>query len=335
MSNYGTLHGRTNALPIVIGITVVLSMLPARWLGWTSDLADLVRIPVTPVSHIGMMFTNWIRPSAELPDLPSDEKARNDLLNSERDHYRKLYHDYRLDADKSKKKLRDYKQLHRQLPNKERDSKYPPLLLEVDLTGIMSSDVSGIVELKLVKNASSSIRKDDLAIVGRDIVGRISRVGLASIQLQPITHKDVGLINAAVFPSKPPKGSDPPPYHKVLLETNGDGNFYTTVPVTNDIKVNDLVVLNDITWEYGEGLILGSVVKIADYNEAIYTPFIESDDSVDVGRVKEIALVLGEVCVVTPLDEAPLRRRLTIAPRRRVRDVPHVVVLGTGKAQTK
>jgi hypothetical protein len=281
-----------------------------------------------------MMFTNWIRPSAELSDLPSDEKARNDLLNSERDHYRQLYHRYRLDADKSEKDLFDYKQLHRQLPYEVRVSDNPPLLLAVDLTGIMSSDVSGIVELKLVKNASSSIRKDDLAIVGRDIVGRISRVGLASIQLQPTTHKDIGLINAAVFPSKPPKkprnGSDPPPYHKVLLETNGDGNFYTIVPVTNDIKVNDLVVLNDTTWKTGDGFILGLVVEIADYNEAIYTPFIESDD----GRVKGIALVLGEVCDVTPLDEAPLRRLLTIAPRRRVRDVPHVIVLGTGKAPT-
>ena len=165
-------------LALIFGITVILSMLPARWLGWTSDLAGLVRIPVTPVSHIGMMFTNWIRPSAELSDLPSDEKARNDLLNSERDHYRKLYQQYRLEADKSKKDLLVYEQL----PTTVRHSENPPLLLAIDLTGIRPSDVSGIVELKLVKNASSSIVTDvpTVEIDCAFLLGAITIIGISA-----------------------------------------------------------------------------------------------------------------------------------------------------------
>ena len=320
MSNYGTLHGRTNVLPIVIGITVFLSMVPASWLGWTSDLADLVRIPVTPVSHIGMMFTNWIRPSAELSGLPSDENERNEFLISERDHYRQLYHQYRLLADDFEDKLLDSEMV----PVHELLKPNPPLLLSIDLTGVKSSDVAGIVELKLVRGASLRILEGDIAIVGRDIVGRISRVGMTRIELRSSTHRETGYIRAAVFSAKPPRdASHPPPYHEVLLKSNGDGNFYAEVPEKSDIRVNDLVVLNDATWLPGNGLILGSVINI-DLYEALYKP----------ARGQDIALILGSVCEITPLDEAPLRQLLTIAPRRRVRDVSHVVVLGTGEAPT-
>lgn len=295
MSNYGTLHGRTNALPIVIGMTVVLSMLPASWLGWTADLADLVRIPVTPVSHIGMMFTNWIRPSVEPSDLPSDERERNELAIAERDHYRQLYHAQMLRANDLADQLRTWQEL----PDFEYRNPTPPLILPIDLTGIRSSDLAGIVELKLVRGASSRILVGDIAIVGRDIVGRISRVGLTRIELRPSSHKETGLIRAAVVTAHPDGEAGQTVLDEVLLESNDTGDFLAEALASSGIHVGDLVVLSDTTWpNLGIGLILGSVVD------------------------------------VQQLDQAPLRQLLTIAPRRRVRDVPRVVVLGTGEAPT-
>ena len=270
-------------------------MLPARWLGWTSDLADLVRIPVTPVSHIGMMFTNWIRPAIEPSDLPSDERERNEFVTAERDHYRQLYHAHMLRANELAEQLRELQKL----PESELRMPNPPLVLPIDLTGVRSSDVAGIVELKLVRGASSRILVGDVAIIGRDIVGRIARVGLTRIELRSSTHKDIGLIRAAVVAAHPEQSAPQTILGEVLLESTGTGDFNAEALASSGIKIDDLVVLNDPTWpDSGMGLILGSVVEISQ------------------------------------LDKAPLRQLLTIAPRRRVRDVSRVVVLGNGEAPT-
>ena len=270
-------------------------MLPASWLGWTSDLADLVRIPVTPVSHIGMMFTNWIRPSFEPSDLPSDERERNELAIAERDHYRQLYHAQMIRTNELEQELRTLQDL----PDVAYRNPTPPLILPIDLTGIRSSDLAGIVELKLVRGASSRILVGDIAIVGRDIVGRISRVGLTRIELRPTAHKETGLIRAAVVTAHPDGTTKQTILDEVLLKSSDSGDFYADALASSGIKVGDLVVLSDTTWpNLGIGLILGSVVDIKQ------------------------------------LDLAPLRQLLTIAPRRRVRDVSRVVVLGTGEAPT-
>ena len=295
MSNYGTSHRRANVLPIVIGITVVLSMLPAKWLGWTSDLADLVRIPVTPVSHIGMMFTNWIRPAIDPSDLPSDEQDRNEFVTAERDHYRQLFHFHMLRANEFASQLRELQKL----PEHELRNPNPPMVLTIDVTGVRSSDLAGIVELKRVSGASSRILLGDIAIVGRDIVGRISRVGTTRIELRASTHPETGLIRAAVVLAHPDGSDQQTILDDVLLESSGTGDFYADAHTSSDIKVGDFVILNDSSWPAsGMGLILGSVIEI------------------------------------TQLDEAPLRQLLTIAPRRRVRDISRVVVLGTGEAPT-
>ena len=80
MSSYGITRKRNNVLPIVIGITVFFSLSPPSFLGWTSDVADLVRVPVTPVAHVGIMISSWVRPAVEPSDLPTDEQERNELL---------------------------------------------------------------------------------------------------------------------------------------------------------------------------------------------------------------------------------------------------------------
>ena len=291
MSNYGTSNRRANVLPIVIGIIVVLSLLPTKWLGWTSDLADLVRIPVTPVSHVGMIFTNWIRPAVELSDMQNDERERKEFVTAERDHYRQLYHAHMLRANEFASQLRELQNL----PESSLRNPRPPLVLTTDLTGIRSGDISGIVELKRVGGATSRILVGDIAIVGRDIVGRISRLGATRIELRTSTHSETGLIRAAVVSAHPDGSSQQTLLHEVLLESDGTGKFSADSLASSEIKVGDLVVLNDPVWpESGAGLILGLVTKI------------------------------------NRLDEAPLRQSLTIEPRRRVRDVSRVVVLGTG-----
>ena len=277
----------------MIGIVIVLAMFPANWLGWTRDLSDLIRIPVTPISHIGMMMTGWIRPAAEPADLPSDTENRTDLAVSERDHYRQLYHAQMLRSTELADQLRELQLL----PDSALRNPNPPVTLSIDVTGVRPSDPASIVELKLSSEYIDRIEEGDIAIVGRDIIGRVIRVGMTRIEVRPSTHKDVGLIRAAIVPAHPGKEHGPPLRAEALVRSDGVGGLYAEVPADSGVVIGDLVVLDDTSWpEVGLGLVLGVVIETA------------------------------------PMDAAPLRHSVLIVARRQARDLVRLVVLGSSES---
>ena len=277
----------------MIGIVIVLSMFPASWLGWTRDLSDLVRIPVTPISHVGMMLTGWIRPATVPSDLPTDTINRTQFAETERDLYRQLYHAQMLRSTELADQLRELQSL----PETALRNPKPPVALPIDLTGNRPSDPSSIVELKLSSEYVDRIRTGDIVVVGSDIVGRVIRVGLTRVEVRPSTHKDVGLIRAAIVPAHPRNENGPPLRAEVLIRSAGSGGLYAEVSTDSSVVVGDLVVLDDPSWaEVGSGLVLGVVTS------------------------------------TSPLDAAPLRHVVTIAPRRQIRDLVRVVVLGSAES---
>lgn len=266
-------------------------MSPASWLSWTSDLADLVRVPVTPFSHAGILITNWVRPAIDPSDLPSDEQERNDLAIAERDHYRKLWTAQMLRATELADQLRELQAL----PSSALRNPQPPVILQIDVTGRNSSDVAGALELKLSRGTSERILVGDIAVVGQDIVGRISRVGLTRAELIPTNHKDVRLTKAAIIPAHP-SGGRSPLLAEIIMQSTGDASMIAEVPATSGVQEGDLVQLDDPSWpSVGAGLTLGVVLD------------------------------------VLQLDEAPLRQRVRIVPRQRARDVSRVAVLVSGE----
>jgi cell shape-determining protein MreC len=295
LSSYGKTRKSTNVLPIAIGITIILSLSPASWLGWTTDLADLVRVPVTPFSHVGIMVTSWVRPAIDPSDLPTDEQERNDLAIAERDHYRKLWTAQMLRATELADQLREIQSL----PNSALRNPLPPMIVQIDITGRDSSNIAGFLELKIIRGTSDRIRVGDIAVIGQDIVGRISRVGMTRAELIPTNHNDIGLTRAAIIPSHP-SNQRPPLLAEVILQSTGEASMIAEVPATSGVQTGDLVQLDDSSWP-----------------------------SVGAG------LTLGVVTDVIQLDEAPLRQRVLISPRRRARDVSRVVVLGTGEGESQ
>ena len=276
-------------------MTVILSLFPSSWLGWTVDLADLVRIPVTPISHVGIILTGWVRPAREPSDLPTDEQERIKLAITERNLFRTMHAAQLLRATELAEQLRQLTAL----PESAFGNPQPPLLLAIDVTGINPSDVSGIVELKLTRGAANRIHEGDVAVVGQDIVGRIVRVGVTRIKLRPTTHTETGSIRGAVMPAHPIDDQRNRVFPGVLLRNQADGTMYAEVSATSVLQEGDLVVLDDPMWPAsGAGLILGTIEKIA------------------------------------RLDEAPLRHAITVVPRVRVRDVSSVVVLGSGEGES-
>ncbi len=268
-----------------------MSLVPASWLGWTSDVSDLVRVPVTPISHLGIMITGWVRPAIEPSDLPTDERERNALAIAERDHYRQLYHAQMLRATELADQLRDLQAL----PDSALRNPRPPMVVPIDITGRRPNDSAGVVELKMVRGTSGRIREGDLVIAGRDIVGRISRVGMTRIEMRPTSHIETDLTRGAVVPAHPTKNR-PPLLAEIILQSRGEPSMIADVPATSQVQIGDLVTLDDPSWPLsGSGLTLGVVENIFQ------------------------------------LDEAPLRQRIVVVPRRRVSDMIRVIVLGTGE----
>lgn len=290
-----TSRRQPRALPIVISITIIFSLFPASWLGWTADLADLVRVPVTPISHIGVMIRGWLRPTLELSDLPTDEQERNDLAITERAHFRQMYHAQFLRAGELANQLRDLQSL----PESALRNPLPPILLSLDVTGNRSDSPSQVVELKLESGVSGRVFVGDIAVVGEDIVGRISRIGLTRIELLPTSNQETGLMKAAIVPSTPKSGRAAL-LSSALVRSDGAGALYTEVPARSGIEEGDLVLLDDPAWPTtGTGLILGVVTR------------------------------------VEQLDKAPLRHAVSIRPRRSVRDVARVVVLSSSEEESQ
>ena len=51
------------AFPVAFVITLALALVPARWqMGWTGELANIVRIPIKPFSDTGDQFGGWLKP---------------------------------------------------------------------------------------------------------------------------------------------------------------------------------------------------------------------------------------------------------------------------------
>ncbi len=279
------------ALPVVVSLTLAVSLFPASWLGWTKDIADLVRVPVTPLSHVGVLMTGWMRPAAQLSDLPTDQEERNTLAIAEREHYRQLYHAQLLRSTELADILRELQQL----PETAFLNPLPPISVPVDITGINPHNPSAPVELKLSRGVSERLNEGDLAIVGRDVVGRVTDIGLTRISLLPTTHAQHGHLRASIVPAHPNSGRSPI-LATVLAYANGKAHLYAECASSLDVQIGDLVVIDDASWsELAKGLIV------------------------------------GKVTAVNPIDEAPLRVSLEITPRRKPRDVARVIVLGSGE----
>ena len=53
---------RGGGFGFVVVVFLAVSIAPASWLGWTGDVADVVRAPIMPLSRAGTSIASWLRP---------------------------------------------------------------------------------------------------------------------------------------------------------------------------------------------------------------------------------------------------------------------------------
>ena len=143
--------------------TAGISFLPsARVIPWTTDIAAILWLPLTPPAHALSALRHWLRP-------PRDEAKNLDakLLSDERDRFRALWHSERIHNEELEQRLA---QLDRAKKMDRGGREVSPLLASVTARG----EGPGGRMLALNAGTRDGVQGGDPAVVGGDIlVGRI------------------------------------------------------------------------------------------------------------------------------------------------------------------
>lgn len=141
----------------------------------------------------------------------------------------------------------------------------------------------------------SGIRAGSVAVHrGGHLIGRVAEdVGRLTSLLVPITDQSVGRLRGAILldPDPDAAGTPPPRPIHVLLTPVGDGTFNADADIDAGVTIGQPVVLDDPAWSSGSR-----------------------------------GMVVGLVEAITPRDDQPLRRRLTVRPVYEAQHLTSVVI---------
>lgn len=272
----------------VLVLTGLVALLPTAWLHWTRDLSDVLRLPITPVAHMGNQLAGMLRPVASNDGMnEADLREQLQLLEVDRDRYQRLFRAQRLRSQELASQLR----LLQDLPEALVRSPRPPIILATDVTARDPGDVVSAVEVQISPEIDQRVVVGDVATwLNERLVGRVAHRSRFRVTILPLTHPDTGVIQAVVL--DPARESTGAPPARVLLKPLGDGQFAAEIDHRLGTTPGSDVVLADPTWPT--------------WAQALH-----------VGRVES----------VRQLDEAPLRDLLIIRPGVQLHELPHVVLL--------
>lgn len=243
-------------------LTLVVSVLPTRWLAWTADAADIARIPIMPLAGVGSRVAGALRPVTVQRGVAGSVK---DMLHIEaqRDRLERLLLEEQLRVAEMETQLRHIQAL----PPLTRTSR-PPLLVKSDVTGRRPDHPVSGVELHVPAGAAGRVQVGDAVTWdGRWLVGRITRVSDIRLSALPVTHPDIGPLMGVLLP----EGSDLDVVSapRVLLRQDGRGQLIGEIDRRTGAAVGDRVILADRAWPASlQAFRVGRVESIQDVDEA-------------------------------------------------------------------
>ncbi|RLT00981.1 MAG: hypothetical protein DWI18_00755 [Planctomycetota bacterium] len=269
-------------------VTVAISIAPSqRVIPWTTDIAAVLWLPLTPPAHALMALRHWLRP-------PRDELKYLDsqLLSDERDRFRALWHSERIHAEDLEQRLA---QLDRAKKMDRGGREVAPLLASVTARG------EGPGERMLALNAGKrdGVQSGDPAVVGGDIlVGRVAGEPTdVRCWLAPLTDSSTGRVDAYIAPADRPEAG-PSESISIQLRTDSSGFLVGEVEATKQISQGDVVRLADATWKSAaQGMRLGSVVGVYRSDKNPLRVRVEVKTEVDSDRLRQVTLKIDAEAV--------------------------------------
>lgn len=245
-----------------VAITIVLALLPARWLDRLriSDVAELVAVVVQPFSHPVGVVQGWLRPPRDPLAGESDEARR---LKEEIATYRQALAAERMRTTELRDQIEE-------LEGAKRFQRGVEIrVVHAAVTGTSQSRRGGMIRLN--RGVRSGIGPGTIAIRGGDnLIGRIfaEELGRLSSWLLPITDPAIGRLDAAVFPADRP---DAPIDQTVAVQLLADdtGVLRGDVPTAGGVRPGDVVRLFDrAAWlDTAQGMVLGIVESVEKKDE--------------------------------------------------------------------
>lgn len=248
-------------------------MLPTGWLrGWTTEAAQILRLPTTPIEHGATLLRTWLRPPqmfAPNQNWTGDAEELIERLSHDRDRERELRRQQELINEELRRQLEALRGV-----SIDDHAGSVRLLDAVAVYAHNPTLAVGTVEIN--RGSRHGVRAASTAAHHSYVVGRVTDVRRLRSYVTPISHPSIGTMMAVVFSQDAPDVL-PRADRRVLLEPRGRGVFHADIDRSSDVAVGDIVRLDDPTW-----------------------------------HVAARGMIVGVVDAIEPNDEEPLRHRLII-----------------------
>ncbi len=234
---------------LAVALSVVLAFVPASWLRWTSDIAEVVSFPLRPFTHIGREAATRLRPAE-----PSTISEAEQRLIEDRDRFERLYKA----AQARIEELEDHLEQLQRIPVERRAN------INWIIANITSADpraAGGSVEIN--RGSGHGIEAGAIAVYGGvHLVGRVvGGVSRLHSRVEPISG--INLIGARIFPRDAPevRPADAP---LAQLKTHTGGNFIVeNIARDQGVRPGDVIRLDDRDWpQSAQMMVIGEVESV-------------------------------------------------------------------------
>jgi hypothetical protein len=283
---------RGGGFGFVVVVFLAVSIAPASWLGWTGDVADVVRAPIMPLSRAGTSIASWLRPPRDITGRPVGE-AEIEQLRQDRNRFEQLWQAQRIRADDLAQRLRQLEGL----PEAAYRSAHRPMVIDATVTGRDPRDARSPIELRMPRDGGDRLRVGDIAVWGgHRLLGQISHVSPVRLMVLPLSNPEAGPIEVAVG-GEVGQGDLP----RMVLRQTGKGKLTADIDRRVAIEPGMTLVLADARWPaWSHGLEVGLVERVEAIDEAPLRQRVVARPVVDAPAVSQVAILSGSTAEDAP-----------------------------------
>ena len=273
----------------MVGVVFLLTLLPARLLTWTSDVARIASVPIVPLMHLGMVARNAIRP----PQQAFDHRAPEVIaLEMQAEAARTLFEQSRLRVKGLEREVSALKGVRGQVGNNAVQ------LETATVVGVDPTRREGLARINV--GARHGVHRDSVVIISGDVFGGL----VVSDPAEFVSVVRPALKCTLSVRLYPAEGIDPSRDPKVLQGTvlkPTEGGVWTG-DIASDLAIREGEIARLTDERYGsvaKGLRVGRVRRILPNEQVPGARIVE---------VEPFALLVDESTVIVAM-EPPEKRQ--------------------------